>query len=96
MAKLTNPWWFTGKEAPLSVTSDIETKRSQYKVTHPAWGDFMNKYAISPVPPSDVPGSDFAGIPFALEWEEDFPYDGEYIFRGLVIINLSFTLTIKK
>ena len=83
LAKLTNPWWFTGKEAPLSVTSDIETKRSQYKVTHPAWGDFMNKYAISPVPPSDVPGSDFAGIPFALEWEEDFPYDGEYIFRGL-------------
>ena len=43
----------------------------------------MNKYAISPVPPSDAPGSDFAGIPFALEWEEDFPYDGEYIFRGL-------------
>ena len=47
------------------------------------WNDFMNQYAISPVPPSNVPGSDFAGIPFTIEWEEDFPYKGDYTFKGL-------------
>ena len=45
--------------------------------------NFMNNYAISPVPPSNVPGSDYAGILFTYIWEEDFPYDGEYIFRGM-------------
>ena len=44
---------------------------------------FMNRYAISPVPPSNVPGSDFAGITYTFIWEEDFPYDGEYVFRGM-------------
>jgi len=43
---------------------------------------FMNKYAISPVPPSSAPGSDFAGQEFTIEWEENFPYDGEYVFRA--------------
>ena len=46
------------------------------------WGEFMNTYAISPKPPSNAKGSDFAGIPYTFIWEEDFPYDGEYIFRG--------------
>jgi len=44
---------------------------------------FMNSYAISPVPVSDVPGSDFAGRWCTFEWEEDFPYTGEYVFRGM-------------
>ena len=44
---------------------------------------FMNSYAISPVPMSDVPGSDFAGRWCTFEWEEDFPYTGEYVFRGM-------------
>ena len=44
--------------------------------------NFMNRYAISPVSPSNVPGSDNAGIVFTFVWEEDFPYDGEYIFRS--------------
>jgi hypothetical protein len=44
---------------------------------------FMNKYAISPVSPSNVPGSDFAGRVFTFEWTENFPTDGEYIFKGI-------------
>lgn len=44
---------------------------------------FMNNYAISPVPASDVPGSDFAGRWCTFDWEEDFPYAGEYVFRGM-------------
>jgi hypothetical protein len=43
---------------------------------------FMNTYAISPKPPSNVKGSDFAGKWFTFEWNVDFPYDGEYVFRG--------------
>ena len=43
---------------------------------------FMNRYAISPVPNSDEDGTDFAGIPYNFMWEENFPFSGDYIFRG--------------
>ena len=42
---------------------------------------FMNQYAISPIPPSNVPGSDNAGKTYTFEWEEEFPYEGDYIFN---------------
>ena len=42
---------------------------------------FMNQYAISPVAPSNVAGSDKAGINYTFEWEEEFPYEGEYVFN---------------
>ena len=54
----------------------------KYDVDHPGWGDFMNKFAISPKPKSNASGSDFAGVPYSFVWEEEFPYDGEYVFRG--------------
>ena len=44
---------------------------------------FMNRYAISPTPPSNVPGTDYAGRWSIFVWEEDFPYSGEYKFRGM-------------
>ena len=44
---------------------------------------FMNRFAISPVPPSNVRGSDFAGIQYAFIYEENFPYDGEYKFKAM-------------
>ena len=44
---------------------------------------FMNRYAISPTPPSNVPGSDYAGRWSIFVWEEDFPYSGDYKFRGM-------------
>lgn len=44
---------------------------------------FMNRYAISPVPPSNAPGSAFAGQWATFEWEEFFPYTGEYVIRGM-------------
>ena len=43
----------------------------------------MNVYAISPVPPSNVSGTDEAGKLFVFNWDVNFPHDGEYIFRGL-------------
>lgn len=47
------------------------------------WSSFMNKYAISPKPPSNARGSDFAGTLFTFEWNLDFPTTGEYKFRGV-------------
>ena len=55
----------------------------QKKVTRVIEDSFMNRYAISPVPASDVPGSDFAGRVCTFVWEENFPYSGDYKFRGM-------------
>ena len=79
-----SPYWSTRTNKPTKVTSsDAKIIPSEYNVTFPAWNEFMNSYAISPVSSSNVIGSDFAGILFTYEWTEDFPLDGEYIFRGL-------------
>ena len=44
---------------------------------------YLDKYAISPKPPSNAKGSDFAGTLFLpFEWNLDFPTTGEYVFRG--------------
>ena len=82
LQQLQKPWWTTRKEPPLRVTSANRTTRIKHDVTFPAWSDFLNQFAISPVPPSNAPGSDFAGQEFQMEWEEEFPYDGEYVFRA--------------
>ena len=57
--------------------------RADRKVVKKIDDSFMNSYAISPVPPSNVPGSDFAGIQYSFVYQEDFPYDGEYIFKAM-------------
>ena len=79
---LEKPFWNTGKTEPISITANGETYSNPYKVTHPEWGEFMNKYAISPVKPSELTGTDEAAKTFVMEWEENFPITGEYIFRG--------------
>jgi len=76
----------TNKNSTSQKTKSSES--TAYRPTEAAnpnktWGDFMNKYAVSPVDKSNVPGSDNAGTLFTMEWQEEFPYDGEYIFRGL-------------
>ncbi len=43
---------------------------------------FMNRYAVCPELPSNVEGTDKAGIPYSLIYKEFFPHEGEYIFRG--------------
>ena len=76
-------WWTTRRERPIQVTARNKKTRVVHKVDFPAWSEFMNRHAISPVPPSNAPGSDFAGIEHTMEWEEDFPHDGEYTFKYL-------------
>ena len=85
LLKYKNPFWTTRKFKPSSiVSSDKKNYVQAYSVDYPAaWNEFMNEYAISPVPPSNVSGSDNAGKLFIMQWDVEFPYDGEYIFRGL-------------
>jgi len=92
-----NPFWTTRKNTPTRIRSltqsfrkydvtdepYLNNRRSEGAKNPVAWNEFMNSYAVSPVPPSNVPGTDFAGRVFTFEWEDEFPRDGEYIFRGL-------------
>lgn len=96
LLKFKNPFWTTRKNKPYSVVSaDKKIYAQVYSVgiasTSAAtngvdnsiyWNDFMKSYAISPVSPSNVPGSDQANNLFIMEWDAEFPYDGQYIFRG--------------
>ena len=63
-------------------TEPKKPAKPQKKVTNVIEDSFMNRYAISPVPASNVPGSDFAGRWATFLWKEEFPHDGEYKFRG--------------
>ena len=84
LAQGVSPFWSTRKEKPLNVSFRDKTSRVVHNVEHPTWDpDFMNAYAISPVPDSNVPGSDYAGRVCTFEWEEDFPFDGTYLFEAL-------------
>ncbi len=38
LARGLNPWWTTRKQIPLSITSDLGTKRIKYDVRHWLWG----------------------------------------------------------
>ena len=74
-------WWTTRDKVPLKVVSPDGTNRTKYDVTHGAWGDFMDNFAVSPVSPSNVKGTDNAGKTYTFEWQENFPWEGEYTFR---------------
>ena len=82
---LKKPFWTTRESQPDRVFTDEKSYATQdtTSVTFPDWGEFMNQYAVSPIMPSDVTGSDEAGRIFSMEWELNFPISGEYIFRGV-------------
>ena len=71
--KLADSSAFKAKPTPKKRKAEVKTTIED---------SFMNNHAISPVPPSNVKGSDNAGKTYTFEWEEDFPFDGDYIFRG--------------
>ena len=86
LKNLQNPWWTSKDQLNLqkiTKSSTGEVTNVGYAVSTTDWSDFMNLYGVSPVPPSDEPGSAFGGETFDFEWNVDFPWGGEYIFRGL-------------
>ena len=80
---IKKPFWTTRRFQPDRIIVGDNTISPAYDANSPLWGEFMNKYAISPVKPSEVTGSDNAGKLFRMEWEQNFPVSGEYIFRGV-------------
>ena len=55
---------------------------SEGNVTDWSTNGWLNTHAISPIPMSHAKGSAQAGELFSLEWDVDFPWDGEYSFKG--------------
>jgi len=55
---------------------------SEGNVTDWSTNGWLNTHAISPIPMSHAKGSAQAGELFSLEWDVNFPWDGEYSFRG--------------
>ena len=86
LKNLKNPWWNSQKELNkqhITWSSNGEVTTIGYGATAPGWSDFMNLYGISPVEPSDEIGSAHGGETFDFKWDIDFPWGGQYIFRGL-------------
>ena len=75
--KVSNkPFWATRTYRPdvISSTDDNLKLYDAVPVSFgSAWSDFMNTYAISPTPPSENFGSDYAGVRFFFEWDQEFP-----------------------
>ena len=74
--------------ASYNEVTDACFKKMHYDAGNPrvipdgGWGTWMNKFAISPKPASNAPGTDYAGILFTFEWDQLFPLSGEYKIRG--------------
>ena len=86
LKNLSNPWWTTRQnlnQQNITSSKNGEVTTVGYAVSVTEWSDFLNLYGISPVPPSDEPGSAHGGETFDFEWDIEFPWGGEYIFRGL-------------
>jgi len=49
-----------------------------------SWSKFMNRYAISPLPPLPQPGTAGGGIVYKNSWEIDVPYEGFHALKGAV------------
>ena len=78
-----NPFWTTrfAEDADkmwYPVRNNRKEKNGEWM-----WSEFMNKYAMSPLPPLAWSGTDFGGIWYTNEWNVNIPYDGYYIFKML-------------
>ena len=87
LTTIKNPWFTSRKNTPLKITPKIGAN-NVYSVEGKGFDSFLNNYGISPVPLSKDRKTDYAGTPFTIEWELDFPYDGEYTFSGVSLPNV--------
>ena len=71
-------------ENPIWSTMSPGSSESWYPVNYKSWSAFTNKYALSPVPPLDTPGSDAAGVTYSTSWKMFAPYAGFYTLKGNV------------
>jgi len=71
-------------ENPIWSTMTPGASQSWYPADYKSWSEFTNKYAISPVPPLDIPGTDGAGAVYSTSWKMTAPYAGDYTLKGTV------------
>ena len=69
---------------PIWSTMTPGSSEAWYPANHKPWSSFTNKYALSPVPPLDTPGSDGAGAVYSTSWKMSAPYAGYYTLKGTV------------
>ena len=55
-------------------TTRFPSDKSWYPVRVNKWGKFMNRYAMSPIPPLGLKGTDGAGTVYRNSWKVDLPY----------------------
>ena len=71
-------------ENPIWSTMSPGASEAWYPANYDSWSEFTNKYALSPVPPLDTPGSDGVGILYKTSWKMSAPYAGYYTLKGTV------------
>ena len=69
-----NPIWTTRASAD----------KTWYPVIVDTWAKFANRYAISPLPPLGIKGSDGSGAVYRNSWKVELPYRGFYGVKGTV------------
>ena len=73
---------------PMWTTRDVKNiDHSWYPVRNSRWAKFMNRYAISPIPPLGTDNSDGAGVSYSNTWTVDVPYKGFYGVKASVDYN---------
>ena len=76
-----NPTWTTrfsgGKERWWPVTH-------KFRDGSRSWSKFMNRFAISPIPPLATESTDGGGIVYSNSWEINIPHSGFYALKGTV------------
>ncbi len=78
-----NPIWST-RMTPNSSDYVIDIISSWWPVRLDSWSKFSNRYAISPLPPLSLKGTDGSGGKFSTAWKVDIPYRGFYGLKGTV------------
>ena len=85
-----NPLWTTRstdyKHTWDSSSSElsIDVEKNWFPVRTDGWEKFMNRYAISPIPPLGLKGTDGAGTVYRNTWKVEIPYRGYYGLKGAV------------
>ena len=75
---------------PIWSTRFPDGREKWWPVTHSypdgskSWSKFMNRFAVSPIPPLATKGTAQGGIVFSNSWNVEVPYDGFYGMKGTV------------
>ena len=67
---------------PIWTTRSGNSSERWYPVNNPNWGAFMNRFALSPIPPRVEPGTDGPNITYVNTWDINIPYRGYYGIKG--------------